>query len=64
MSKNLNKNAIEAEVDRLSRVYLHVRMLAQARRIDVMQAGEEAVAKGLISAKDWAVVRKAINDRR
>jgi hypothetical protein len=56
--------AIEAEVDRLGGVYLRLRTLAQAHRIDVMQAGEAAVAKGLISARDWSVVRKAINERR
>ena len=64
MSNNPSKAAIEAEVDRLGGVYLRVRMLAQALRIDVMQAGEEAAAKGLISTKDWALVRKAINERR
>ena len=56
--------AIEAEADRLSGVYLRVRMMAQAQRIEVLQAGEEAVAKGLISKKDWVIVREAINDRR
>ena len=56
-------SALYTEADRLSGVYLLVRILAQAQHIDVMQAGEAAVAKGLITEKDWAVVREAISER-
>ena len=54
---------MEAEANRLSGVYLRIRMLAQARRIDVLDAGRDAVAKGLVSAADWALVRAAITER-
>ena len=63
MSADLDKLAIEAEADRLSGVYLRVTMLARARRIDVLDAGREAVAKGLISAADWVLVREALGVR-
>jgi hypothetical protein len=60
-----DKLAIEAEAEakRLSGVYLRVRMLAQAQRIDVLETGRDAVAKGIISAADWEVVREAICER-
>ena len=63
MSAGPNQLAIEVEADRLSGVYLRIRKLAQAQRIDVLDAGRSAVAKGLVSAADWALVRAAINDR-
>lgn len=63
MSVDLDKAAIEAEADRLSGVYLRVRMLAQAQRIDVLDAGREAVAKGLVTAEDWELVRAALTER-
>ncbi len=63
MSADPDKRAIEAEADRLSGVYLRIRMMAQAQRIEILDAGREAVAKGLVSAADWALVRAAINDR-
>ena len=63
MSTDPKKLAIEAEADRLSGVYLRVRMLAQAQRIDVLEAGRDAVAKGLVSAVDSELVREAIGER-
>jgi hypothetical protein len=62
-SDDLDKAVIEAEADRLSGVYLRVRMLAQSRQIDLLQAGNEAVANGLISAEDWELVRAALSER-
>ena len=53
----------EAEADRLSGVYLRVLLLAQAQRIDLLDAGRIAAAKGLIAAADWALVREAISER-
>ena len=49
---DLDKLAIEAEADRLSGVFLRVKMLAQAQRTDRATAGRDAVAKGLVSAAD------------
>jgi hypothetical protein len=63
MSDDLDKLAIDAEADRLSGVYLRVRMLAQAQRIDVIEAGRDAVAKGIVTAADWALVQEAITER-
>jgi hypothetical protein len=33
---------------------------ARAQRIDPIQAGREAVAKGLVSAADWVMLREAM----
>ena len=63
MGTDLNKLAVEAEADRLSGVYIRIMMLARAQRTDLLQAGREAVAKGLVSAADWALVREAIGGR-
>jgi hypothetical protein len=38
-------------------------MLARAQRTDFLQAGRDAVAKGLISEADWALVREALVER-
>ena len=38
-------------------------MLAQAQRVEILDAGRDAVAKGLVSDADWALVRAAINER-
>jgi hypothetical protein len=63
MSADPDKLAIETEADRLSGIYLRVRMLAKAQRTDVLEAGREAVAMGLISERDWELVRAAIAER-
>ncbi|TDH62365.1 hypothetical protein E2C06_12210 [Dankookia rubra] len=60
MSTELDRLAIEAEADRLAAVYEQVRLLAQAQRIGFVQAGRDAVAKGLIAASDWVLVREAL----
>jgi len=60
---DIDKLAVEAEADRLSGVYLRIRLLAQAQRIAVLQAGLDAVANGLVSAEDWELVRTAICER-
>jgi hypothetical protein len=60
---DVDKLAIEAEADRLSGVYIRVMMLARAKRVDLMQAGRDAVAKGLISSADWELVREAVGGR-
>ena len=60
---DVDKLAIEAEADRLSGVYIRVMMLARAKRVDLMQAGRDAVAKGLISTADWELVREAVGGR-
>ena len=57
---DLDKLAIEAEADRLSGVFLWVKMLAQAQRTDLATAGRVAVAKGLVSAADWALIEEAL----
>ena len=63
MRTDLDKLAVEAEADRLSGVYIRVMMLARAQRIDFLQAGREAVAKGLVSAADWLIVCEAVGGR-
>lgn len=60
MLTDLDKLAAEAEADRLSGVYVRVMMLAQAQRIDLIEAGREAVAKGLVSAGDWQMLCEAM----
>ena len=60
---DLDKLAIEAEADRLSGVFLRVKMLAQAQRTDLATAGRDAAAKGLVSAADWALVEEALAGR-
>ena len=63
MSTDIDRLAVEAEADRLSGVYLRVMLLAQAQRIDLLDAGRIAVAKGLVRAADWALVREALTER-
>ena len=63
MGADLDRLALEAEADRLSGVYLRIMLLAQAQRMDLLDAGRIAVAKGLISAVDWVLVREAISGR-
>ena len=63
MSTDIDRLAIEAEADRLSGVYLRIMLLAQAQRMDLLDAGRIAVAKGLISVVDWVLVREAISGR-
>jgi hypothetical protein len=60
---DVDKLAIEAEADRLSGVYIRMMMLARAKRVDLVQAGRDAVAKGLISSADWELVREAVGGR-
>jgi hypothetical protein len=38
-------------------------MLAQAQRIDIVEAGRDAVAKGIVAAADWELVREAMTKR-
>ena len=47
----------------MSRDNLRVLLLAQAQRVDLLDAGRVAVAKGLIAAADWALVRVAVSER-
>jgi hypothetical protein len=60
VSSELDRLAIEAEADRLASIFEQVRLLAQAQRLGFIQAGRDAVAKGLITASDWALVREAL----
>jgi hypothetical protein len=63
MSADPDKLGIAAEADRLSGVYLRIRLLAQAQGVDVIAAGRDAVAKGIVAAADWELVREAITER-
>ena len=63
MSADPDKLSIKAEADWLSGVYVRIRLLAQAQGIDVIAAGGEAVAKGLVTAADGGLVREAIAER-
>jgi hypothetical protein len=60
VSTELDRLAIEAEADRLAGIFEQIRLLAQAQRLSFIQAGRDAVAKGLITASDWALVREAL----
>ena len=64
MSADLDKLAVEAEADRLSGVYARITVLAQAQCLDFLQAGREAVAKGLVNAGDWLMLREAMGARQ
>ena len=55
--------AIDAETERLRGVFLRIRLLAQARGLDIPTAGDAAVREGLVEPKDWALVRGAIRDQ-
>ncbi|TDH58155.1 hypothetical protein E2C06_34030 [Dankookia rubra] len=63
MLTDLDKLATEDEADRLSGVYIRITVLARAQRIDFIQVGREAVAKGLVSTADWLMLREAIGGR-
>ena len=63
MLPDLDKLAAEAEADRLSRIYQRIMLLARAQRMDFLQAGRDAVAKGLVSAADWLMLREAMGGR-
>ena len=60
VSTELDRLATEAEADRLAGIFEQIRLLAQAQRLSFIQAGRDAVAKGLITASDWALVREAL----
>jgi hypothetical protein len=60
MLTDLDKLAAEAEADRLSGVYQRIMLLAQAQRTDFLQAGRDAVTKGLVSSADWGMLREAM----
>ena len=60
VSTELDRLAIEAEADRPAGIFEQIRLLAQAQRLSFIQAGRDAVAKGLITASDWALVREAL----
>ena len=62
-ARNSGWLAAEAEAGRLSGVYQRITVLARAQRIDFIQAGREAVAKGLVSAADWLMLREAMGER-
>jgi hypothetical protein len=55
---DLRERTAEAEADRLFGVFLQVRLLAQARHIDFLQAGEEAVRNGLVTEEDWLLIKQ------
>ena len=55
--------AIDAETERLRGVFLRVRLLAQARGLDIPTAGDAAVREGLVEPKDWALIHEAIRDQ-
>jgi hypothetical protein len=63
MLTDLDKLAAEAEADCLSGVYQRIMLLARAQRLDFLQAGREAVAKGLVTAADWGMLREARGGR-
>ena len=52
--------AAEAEAERLTGVFLRVRMLARERGLDVFAA--VAMHEGLMAAEDWRVLRRAIGN--
>ena len=52
------RQALEAEADRLFGAYIRVTMLCQKRRLGFLEGGAEAVAGGVISAADWDLIRE------
>jgi hypothetical protein len=56
---DLRQAATEAEADRLFGLFLRIRVLAQTRSLEFLQAGEEAVRNGLVTAEDWALIKQA-----
>lgn len=55
---DLRDAATEAEADRLFGVFLRIRVLAQSRHTDFLQAGEEAVRNGLVTKEDWLLIKQ------
>jgi hypothetical protein len=55
--------AVDAETERLRGVFLHIRLLAETRGLDIPTAGDAAVREGLVEPRDWALVREAIRDQ-
>ena len=54
------RRAIEDEAARLSGVYVKIKVLAQKRRIEFVEAGRSATTEGMVSLEDWALIREAI----
>ena len=52
------RQALEAEADRLFGSYLRVSLFCQKRRLGFLEGGAEAVAGGVISAADWDLIRE------
>ncbi len=55
------RQALEAEADRLFGAYIRVTMLCQKRQLGFLEGGAEAVAGGVISAADWDLIREMAN---
>ena len=55
------RQALEAEADRLFGSYLRVGLFCQKHRLGFLEGGAEAVATGLISAEDWDLIREMAN---
>lgn len=51
--------AVEAEADRLAALYERILLAARVERIGFLEAGREAVARGLVSLDDWDLLRDA-----
>lgn len=56
---DLRQAATEAEAGRLFGLFLRIRVLAQTRGLEFLQAGDEEARNGLVTAEDWALIRQA-----
>lgn len=50
---------LAAEADRLAALYERILLAARARRVSFLDAGREAVAKGVVALDDWDLLREA-----
>ena len=58
MTTDLDRLAVEA--DRLAKVYLRIKLLAQVHGVAFDAAGWEAATKGVVTVADWMTIREAI----
>ncbi|MFK4045793.1 hypothetical protein ACI2KH_12610 [Roseomonas mucosa] len=55
------RQALEAEADRLLGVYIRITLIARRQKVGLLEAGAEAVERGVASAEDWSLIREMAN---
>ena len=52
------RQALEAEADRLLGQFIRISMIAKKERIGFLEAGSVAIERGIVSEADWDLIRQ------